>query len=119
MEDQETYIVFVYGTLKKGFGNHRLLQDSEFIKEESFTGKFELISDGMLPYLVKRDFTTTVHGELYKVNKETLKRLDRLEGHPDFYKRGLIAPNIITYYYQGNSHYPSISTGRYTDRFKD
>ena len=74
------YSVFVYGTLKKGFGNHHLLSDSTFIDDGYIKGHLDTIHG--LPALTVGD--SYVPGELYEVNEDKLKRVDRLEGYlPD------------------------------------
>lgn len=74
--------IFVYGTLKRGFGNHRLLETSRLIGEDSIRGL--LINFG-LPGVIEGE--GTVQGEVYEVDADVLARLDRLEGHPHFYER--------------------------------
>ena len=44
-----------------------------------------------------------IRGELYEVNPITMRRLDALEGHPNFYKRELIRLEVFkqpTWMYQ-------------------
>ena len=84
----EKIYVFVYGTLRKGFGNHYLLRDSKFIGYGITKEKYSLYVDG-IPYVVKIP-NTQIKGEVYEVDKHTLDELDELEGHPDFYRRELI-----------------------------
>ena len=77
--------VVAYGSLKRGFGNHRLLESSELVHEEvSFTGTMADL--GGIPCVTQHG-NTTLKGEMYSVDEETLARLDRLEGHPSFYER--------------------------------
>lgn len=79
--------VFVYGTLKKGMSNHRLLENSQFLgAAESITAAYAMWCNGRYPMLVE-DGSQKVHGELYVVDDETFRNLDHLEGHPDLYKR--------------------------------
>ena len=82
--------VFVYGTLKQGHGNHRLLANSKFLGRCLVSGKHRLVSLGGFPGLVAtspEEPDRTVSGEVYQVNEETLLSLDFLEGHPRFYER--------------------------------
>lgn len=80
--------VFVYGSLKKGYGNHENhLGDQKFVKEVKIEG-FDMYSVGAFPAIV--DGTTTIHGEMYKVSGEAFKALDRLEGYPNHYNRKLV-----------------------------
>jgi gamma-glutamylcyclotransferase (GGCT)/AIG2-like uncharacterized protein YtfP len=81
--------VFVYGTLKSGFGNHVFLKGSRFVCD-AMTDKPYLFLEHGLPFVIddSNDFKSVrVHGEVYEVNDETLKNIDRLEGHPEFYER--------------------------------
>ena len=80
--------VAVYGSLKKGFGNHRLIKDSMFIDVGFTEPKFTMYSLGGFPALHKGSDSILV--EVYLVNANTtLPYLDSLEGHPDWYKRTL------------------------------
>jgi len=96
--------VFVYGTLKQGHGNHRLLANSKFLGRCVLTGKHRLVSLGGFPGLVQTDAEApdrAVSGEVYQINDETLMSLDFLEGHPRFYERRKLATpfkNAWAYY---------------------
>lgn len=85
--------VFVYGTLKNGRGNHRLLANSKFLGRCYIEGAWRLISLGGFPGLVyKPDLSMEkVVGEVYQVDQDTLQSLDWLEGHPRFYERSKVA----------------------------
>lgn len=74
--------VFVYGTLKRGFHNHRLLAGTKYIGTDFIRGT--LINFG-LPGVIAGE--RAVEGEIYEVDDATLARLDLLEGHPNFYER--------------------------------
>jgi len=81
--------VFVYGTLKKGYGNHYILQNSKFCGNAVTIEKYLFLELG-IPFLTKNQKhkkRTYVFGEVYNVNNEILTNLDDLEGHPTFYKR--------------------------------
>ena len=79
--------VAVYGTLKKGHGNHRLLESSYCIGEGFTSDPYPLVIDN-LPYVIDRKGKgKRVHVEIYRVDASTLDRLDGLEGHPDWYQR--------------------------------
>ena len=74
-------LVFVYGTLKRGYSNHSLLSSSEYLGAYSTaTSNFSLYCNGKYPLLVRSlSADTNVHGELYRVDEDTLKKLDWLE----------------------------------------
>jgi gamma-glutamylaminecyclotransferase len=82
----DTTRIFVYGTLLSGEHNHRWLQGASFIAPGRTPPSFELRSLGGFPGLVARG-RTAVEGEVYEVAPSTLEALDRLEGHPSFYRR--------------------------------
>lgn len=80
-------LVFVYGTLKRGCGNHGCLTDQEFIGRAKIEKGHTLYDCGRgFPFLVS-DGGVGCAGELYRVTDDALRVLDRLEGHPAFYER--------------------------------
>lgn len=93
--------VFVYGTLKQGYGNNRLLQDSEFVSEGVILGGGKLIGNGIpffVPdYLCEEGEVGDIKGEIWRMSgRITLGRLDTLEGHPHGYYRSLAHVNPET-----------------------
>lgn len=80
------YKIFTYGTLKKGQANHHYLRGSEFLGKY-YTGPGFRLEDNYLPFLYKDDNGKGCFGELYLVTPLTLELIDRLEGHPQWYKR--------------------------------
>ncbi|MFF5265367.1 gamma-glutamylcyclotransferase [Actinomadura viridis] len=75
--------VFVYGTLRRGEGNHRLLvPHAVAIHPAELTGH-RLYSQG-LPYVASGDAADAVVGEIVRLNPQTydiaMKQLDGLEG---------------------------------------
>ena len=80
--------VFVYGTLKRGHGNHHFLRGQTFLGEDVIKGK--MFSLGAFPCVSMATQEQTIHGEVYEVDDNSLARMDRLEGHPTFYKRELV-----------------------------
>jgi gamma-glutamylaminecyclotransferase len=89
--------VFVYGTLKQGYGNHHILADSTFIGEGTSISYMVMIGkDYAFPYLLGYGYeypsakSHRIKGEIYEVDKATLKRLDRLEGYPTHYDKQTI-----------------------------
>lgn len=81
------HLMAVYGTLKAGRGNHRLLVNAETVTKNGLTkDKFAMYSSG-IPYVVKDEKANNIKVEVYKVDDEELQRIDGLEGHPGWYKR--------------------------------
>ena len=80
--------VFVYGTLKRGQGNHRLLDNrSEFVADARIGNEFTAYSKGIgYPFMAESPGAGCA-GEVYRVNDDVLANLDRLEGHPRYYER--------------------------------
>lgn len=82
--------VFVYGSLKQGFGNHEYhLGQSRMLGKAETLPQYSLFSLGAYPGVIKGG-VTAVQGELYEVNDDELRNLDRLEGHPSYYQREVI-----------------------------
>lgn len=81
-------LVFVYGTLKKGFGNHGVLNPgSQFICKDRIRG-WDMYSLGGFPAITEG--TGEISGELYSVDEKVLARCDILEGYPNFYDRMIV-----------------------------
>lgn len=93
--------VAVYGSLKKGFGNHRLLEGSTFVGRSSTPGT--MYSLGGFPGVrLGGDNETSIAVEVYEVNDATLQRLDMLEGYDErrdkddnFYNRETVKLNKL------------------------
>jgi gamma-glutamylcyclotransferase (GGCT)/AIG2-like uncharacterized protein YtfP len=86
MSGRKKHQIFVYGTLMRDEINHRLLATARFVAEAHTEPCFELFDLGHFPAM-STGGQTVVRGEVYAVDDQTLVRLDRLEGHPDFYQR--------------------------------
>lgn len=78
-------LVCVYGTLRAGCSNHRLLEGSEFLGSVSVDG-WAMYSMGGFPALVPA-VGLAISGEVYRVTEAVMKTLDRLEGYPGWYDR--------------------------------
>lgn len=78
--------IFVYGTLKEGFGNHYLLSKAIKVSKAETVRKYGMYQSG-IPFVIKDEESTTIKGEVYLVDQTTFKNIDRLEGHPSCYKR--------------------------------
>lgn len=81
--------VFVYGTLKKGYGNNRLLTEAEYLGEAFVEGFRMYYSWGKGSYPIVVPDKKKIKGEVYEIkdDRNILNNLDALEGHPNMYKR--------------------------------
>ncbi len=86
-------LLFVYGTLKRGCCNHRHLAGQTLVAPARTVPGFRLYDlggyPGIAPYPADRD---GVAGEVWSVDPDALRRLDRFEGvHEGLYHRQRIA----------------------------
>lgn len=76
--------VFVYGTLKRGDANHRYLSGQSFVGEARTMPLYRMFDLGGYPGIIEAaEDGYDIEGELWDVDAECLKRLDRLEGIDD------------------------------------
>ncbi len=85
-ETTPEHLVFVYGTLKRGFHNHHYLADAMFIDSAQTVRPYAMYVAG-IPYVARHEPVSRIHGELFAVDEQTLHVLDQLESHPDWYCR--------------------------------
>jgi len=78
--------VFVYGSLRKGYYNHDVLQSlpHKFLSKSQIKGEIFPTRFGF-PCLMEG--LGLVDGEVYAVDADSLDVLDWFEGHPNFYVR--------------------------------
>ncbi len=86
------YKLFVYGTLKRGFCNHRYLEGCQFVAPVSTKKRYPLVAPKKwYPYLIDAPGEgEQIEGELYETDYKTLRRIDRLEEYPRYYGRKYI-----------------------------
>jgi gamma-glutamylcyclotransferase (GGCT)/AIG2-like uncharacterized protein YtfP len=99
----QTYNVLVYGTLKQGMGNHRVLaQGGAVLRGKARTEDFFFMWDiGGFPLIkpladcantqaqIER-YAGRVTGEVYTVTTDTLRHLDYLESNGRLYERQMV-----------------------------
>lgn len=86
----KTQKVVVYGTLRSGHYNNRLMETSDFISKVRLNEKATMYSNGGFPILsfAETGNETEIVGELYEVPEgQAMARLDALEGYPRWYNR--------------------------------
>jgi gamma-glutamylaminecyclotransferase len=92
MEDK--HLIFAYGTLRQLHGNHQLLEGAHFYGTGSTKEKYSIYLVGGFPYAVSTEPRYPVIGELYGVDDETLRKIDKLEGHPIYYARNEVVVTV-------------------------
>jgi|RhiMethySRZTD1v2_1073278.scaffolds.fasta_scaffold52470_5 gamma-glutamylcyclotransferase (GGCT)/AIG2-like uncharacterized protein YtfP len=81
-------LLFVYGSLKRGFLHHDFLAGSAFVRAASTAPGYQLVLQGEYPALaLDPGAPGVVEGELYLVGDELLPELDHFEGCPELYQR--------------------------------
>lgn len=88
-------LFFIYGTLKKNFYNHHILQNLNIdrpLSKVTTVEKYPLfVLKDPFPYLQNnKGEGFNVIGELYEIPEECLSILDNFEGVPYLYKRGVL-----------------------------
>lgn len=74
-------LIFVYGTLKRGQGNHSVMGQSKFLRIFITEPKYTMYSNGGFPYVCEGG-ETAIHGEIFQVETpEDSARINRLEGY--------------------------------------
>jgi gamma-glutamylcyclotransferase (GGCT)/AIG2-like uncharacterized protein YtfP len=84
-----SYLVFVYGTLRRGEANHHLLAAAEYCGVHTTLPGYRMLHLGTYPGVVAGG-STAIEGEVYRVDGKGFAHLDRLEAYPRLYTRKLI-----------------------------
>lgn len=112
-------LVFVYGTLKKGFGNHTLLANSKFLGTDVVKDHTLIQSPGF-PYMVESE-GSQARGEVYEVDERIVRYLDALEGYPTHYQKKEIRTEggreVFTYYLDPERWDTGLRIQRMIDRY--
>jgi gamma-glutamylcyclotransferase (GGCT)/AIG2-like uncharacterized protein YtfP len=100
--------VFVYGTLKRGYGLHSVLHGQRFLGHAQTAPRYRLYDVGCFPALVEHVDGLPVQGEVYEVDARTLAALDRCEGEGHLYRRAQIqldgdAATAVAYFWLGST----------------
>ena len=85
-------VLFVYGTLKRGLRNHRLIADQEFLGKAETEPRYRVIDLGPYPGLVAdTENGVAVKGELWAVSECCLAELDDFEEESHTFRRASVA----------------------------
>lgn len=120
-------LICVYGTLRSGFSNHRVMGDSELIGTGKTTEKYKLTASG-IPFVSPKEQISNVTVEVYSVTPQQLPRIDGLEGYNpndhegSWYKRTPISVTLdngkeieASIYFGDREGNTLIETGDYAD----
>jgi len=113
----------VYGTLRRGYSNNRVLKDASFIGEGLTQEEYRLTANG-IPFVSRKNPVSRVKVEVFETEDPSIiDDVDSLEGHPRFYKREEI-PVVMTdgevvtaelYFCEGRELLNLIESGDYAD----
>ena len=98
-------LLFVYGTLKRGFCRAQFLAGQRFLQEVLTEPSYRIYNCGTYPGLKEDPSGMPIHGELWEVDADCLKRLDVEEGVSEqLYSRRAIhlnpaVPGVEAYFY--------------------
>ena len=92
-------LVFVYGSLKKNFDNHHIIEKAKYKCKAKTVKRFDMFEENCAnyPYLLKRTTVKShnIKGELYEIYRDDiLNELDRFEDAPNYYERHTIKVKI-------------------------
>ena len=73
-------LIFVYGSLKRGYGLHHLLERQVYCGTVATCPLYRIFDLGTYPGLVDWPEGLAVLGEVYQVDQECLRKLDDAEG---------------------------------------
>lgn len=99
-------ILFLYGSLKRGERNHRLVADQQYLGEAVTEPRYRIVAVGYYGGLVEDAETgLAVRGELWAVSRCCLLELDDFEGGEGGWVRRPVAvagrDGVESYFYDG------------------
>lgn len=115
-------LVAVYGSLRKDGVFHAALRPFSQFMGYGLTKNRYAMYDLYFPMVVENEKVSKIKVEVYKIEHHSLmSSLDRIEGHPDLYRRKKIPVDIIggkqemcwMYFFNGKSHGTLIYSGDY------
>lgn len=91
MNPNDTLLLFVYGTLKRGERNHPLLMDEKYLGDTSTSPDYLLVDLGTYPGMVEKPHEGfSVKGELFEIPYKLIIELDKIEDAPFLFNLQLI-----------------------------
>lgn len=96
-------LLFVYGSLKRGFCHNYKIQDGFFVCNAKTHPFYRMYALGKFPALVKEADGVAIEGELWNIKKKIFRELDKFEGvSVDLYRREIIflaEPRVFAHTY--------------------
>src|SRR5262245_45169595 len=88
----DTTTLFLYGSLKRGHSNHRLIADQEYLGEAVTEPRYRIIQVGQYGGLIRDEANgLAVKGELWSVSRCCLLELDDFETGEGLWTREPVA----------------------------
>lgn len=78
--ESEGQLIFVYGSLKRGFQLNHLLIAQPFLGDARTVNAYRLFDLGDYPGMIDSENGPGIVGEVYRVSEECLQILDEVEG---------------------------------------
>jgi gamma-glutamylcyclotransferase (GGCT)/AIG2-like uncharacterized protein YtfP len=76
----EKATLFFYGSLKRGYSNHRLIADQEYLGEAATEAGYRIIEIGQYGGMIRDEISPLrIKGELWAVDAKCLAKLDEFE----------------------------------------
>ncbi len=80
-------LLFVYGSLKRGFFNHHLICEMDLISVDRTRDKYCMLDLGPFPGVIDSRQVSSIQGEVFEVDDQLLRKLDLFEGDHYFRKQ--------------------------------
>ncbi|MEM1296559.1 MAG: gamma-glutamylcyclotransferase family protein [Verrucomicrobiota bacterium] len=75
------HLLFVYGSLKRGFSNHFFLLEAQWVGEANTESSYRMFDYGGFPAVIRdEEQGYSIRGELWKIDDTCLSQIDVLEG---------------------------------------
>lgn len=92
MNGKPNNLIFIYGSLRKGCYNNRMIDTQEFVCRATIKG-YKMFKHIMLPYpkVIKTDSSADmIQGEVWKVTDSVFEKIDMMEKGAGFYRDTVI-----------------------------
>lgn len=90
-----THLVFVYGTLRTGSWNHFFMEGQRLLGPAVTRERYALYVDE-IPFVKRDEPASRIAGEVWEVDETCFKALDKLEEHPDQYRREQVEVELVS-----------------------